>query len=61
MKIVRTSSFERSLKKLGASGADLERLEAQLAAEPTAGDVIVGLKGARKVRFSMSITARIHL
>ncbi len=54
MKIVRTSSFERSLKKLGGSGADLERLEAQLAAEPTAGDVIVALKGARKVRFSMA-------
>ncbi len=43
MDIVRTSLFERSLKKLGASAAD-----------PTVGDVIQGLGGARKVRFAMA-------
>jgi hypothetical protein len=32
----------------------LERLESELAANPAAGDVIQGLKGARKARFSMA-------
>jgi hypothetical protein len=54
MKIVRTSLFERSLKKLGASVTDLGRLEAEIAANPTIGDVIQGLSGARKARFSMA-------
>jgi hypothetical protein len=54
MEIVRTSLFERSLKKLGASAADLKRLETEIAFNPTAGDVIQGLGGARKVRFSMA-------
>ncbi len=54
MKIVRTSLFERTLKKLGASAADLEKLEAEIAANPTGGDLIQGLRGARKMRFSMA-------
>jgi len=54
MRIIRTSLFERSLKKLGASAADLAKLEADIAANPTIGDVIQGLGGARKVRFSMA-------
>jgi hypothetical protein len=54
MEIVRTSLFERSLKKLGASPADLQRLEAEIAANPTVGDAIRGLSGARKARFSMA-------
>src|SRR3954471_9815487 len=54
MEIVRTSLFQRSLKKLRASAADLERLEAEIAANPTVGDVIQGLGGARKVRFSLA-------
>lgn len=54
MKIVLTSFFSRSLKKLGASAADLERLETGIAANPLVGDVIQGLGGARKVRFSMA-------
>jgi hypothetical protein len=54
MEIVRTSLFERSLKKLGASAADLERLETEIAFNPTVGDVIQGLSGARKARFSMA-------
>jgi hypothetical protein len=53
MEIVRTSLFERSLKKLGAS-ADLKRLETEIAFNPTVGDVIQGLSGARKARFSMA-------
>ncbi len=54
MKIVRTTLFDRSLKRLGASAIDLEKLEAELAANPAAGDVIQGLRGARKMRFSMA-------
>jgi len=53
MKIVRTRTFERSLKKLGASESDILVLEEKIAAYPEAGDVIPGLDGARKVRFSM--------
>jgi len=54
VKIVRTALFEKCLKKLGAAAADLARLEAELAARPTMGDVIQGLGGARKARFSMA-------
>ena len=54
MQIVRTRVFTRSLKKLGASEADIERLEAELARNPEAGDVIQGLAGARKIRFAMA-------
>jgi hypothetical protein len=54
MKIVRTVVFEKSLKKLGASKADIAKLESELAANPLSGDVIPGLEGARKVRFAMA-------
>lgn len=54
MKIVRTQGFERSLKRLGASRADLEKLEAEIAANPDSGDVIPGLGGVRKIRFGMA-------
>jgi hypothetical protein len=47
MEIVRTSLFERSLRKLGAGAADLQRLEAEIAANPTVGDAIRGLSGAQ--------------
>jgi hypothetical protein len=53
MKIVRTAMFGKSLKKLGASVADLESLEQEIANNPEAGDVIPGLGGARKIRFGM--------
>ncbi|MHB8286784.1 MAG: type II toxin-antitoxin system RelE/ParE family toxin [Caulobacteraceae bacterium] len=53
MKIVRTLSFNRAVKKLGASEADLKALEVEIAAHPEAGDVIKGLSGARKLRFPM--------
>ncbi len=53
MQVVRTAAFVKSLKKLGASVEDLDRLEAELAANPKAGDVIPGLGGARKIRFGL--------
>ena len=54
MRIVRTAAFEKCLKKIGASKADLAKLESELAANPLAGDVIQGLSGARKARFAMA-------
>lgn len=53
MQIVRTRTFEKSLRKLGASETDIAALEEEIAANPQAGDVIPGLGGARKVRFAM--------
>jgi hypothetical protein len=53
MEVVRTSTFMKSLKKLGATEADIEKLESELVRNPEAGDVIPGLSGARKIRFSM--------
>ncbi|MBS7546231.1 type II toxin-antitoxin system RelE/ParE family toxin [Ancylobacter oerskovii] len=53
MKIVRTSAFDRSVAKAGASRAEVDALELALAANPDAGDVIPGMHGARKVRFAM--------
>lgn len=53
VKIVRTTIFTKCLKKLNASESDIERLESELASNPSAGDVIQGLSGARKVRFAM--------
>jgi len=53
MKIVRTTVFTKALKKLGATAADIDALEAEVAINPNVGDVIPGMSGARKVRFSM--------
>lgn len=53
MEIVRAELFNKTLKKLGATEADLARLEAEIATNPNAGDVIQGLAGARKIRFAM--------
>lgn len=55
MDFVRTRSYEKGLKrlrKLGASGADLDAIETTLTANPRSGDVIAGSGGLRKVRFS---------
>jgi hypothetical protein len=54
MEIIRTRTFERSLKKLGASDGELAALEEAIASDPTSGDVIPGLGGARKIRFGMA-------
>jgi hypothetical protein len=54
MEIVRTTLFEKSLKKLGASETDLKKLEGAIIANPYAGDVIQGLSGARKIRFGVA-------
>ena len=51
MEIVRTRRFDRDLKKMGVSAQDAAKLEEVLVENPTAGDVIPGLGGVRKVRF----------
>jgi hypothetical protein len=53
MKVVRTNVFLRCLKKLHATKAEINALEAAIVANPNAGDVIPGLGGIRKIRFAM--------
>jgi hypothetical protein len=52
MQIYRTKTFLKHLKKLGVTQTELLALEDEIAADPTIGDVIPGLKGARKIRFA---------
>lgn len=55
MDFVRTRSYEKGLnrlRKLGATEADLDRIEHQIAENPDAGDVIKGSGGLRKLRFA---------
>lgn len=53
MQIVRTQRYQRDLKRIGASQADIDRLESMVATNPTVGDVIPGLGGIRKLRFRL--------
>ena len=53
MQIVRTRLYLRQMKRLGASSTDMGRLEAEIAVNPQAGDVIPGLMGLRKIRFAL--------
>lgn len=53
MKIVRTRRYLRDLKRLNATVAEVDDLERAIAIDPLAGDVIPGLGGIRKIRFSM--------
>ncbi len=57
MKLFRTSSYQKGLKrlrKLGASDADVATMEDAIAADPSGGDVIPASGGLRKVRFGYS-------
>ncbi len=53
MQLVRTGLYLRQMKRLGASSTDMGRLEAEIALNPEAGDVIAGLMGLRKIRFAL--------
>jgi len=53
VQIVRTGLYLRQMKRLGASSTDMGRLEAEIAVNPQAGDVIPGLMGLRKIRFAL--------
>ena len=55
MDFVRTRTYEKALKrlrKLGATEADFDSVEREIAANPRAGDVIKRSGGLRKLRFS---------
>ena len=51
MELIRTTAFTKATQKLGVTEAELEALEAEIATNPQAGDVIQGLKGVRMIRF----------
>lgn len=51
MKVFHTSTFARSVRKLGLTEAEVAALEADIVLNPEAGDVIKGLGGVRKIRF----------
>lgn len=51
MQIVRTKRYARDMRRIGATPADMNRLEAQIASNPRAGDVIPDMMGLRKLRF----------
>lgn len=53
MRIVCTSRYARDLKRLGVTEAEAATIETTIASHPTAGDVIVGLGGVRKLRFAV--------
>ena len=53
VQFVRTSRYLKDLKRIGASASDAARLEAEIASNPQAGDVIPGLGGLPKIRFGM--------
>ena len=53
MKIVQTKRYLKDLKRLGATADDIDKLELDIANSPEAGDVIPGLEGVRKIRFSI--------
>jgi hypothetical protein len=53
MELIRTLSFTKAIAKLKVTDAELAALETEIATNPQAGDVIQGLKGVRKIRFSM--------
>lgn len=54
MKLVRTTRYEKGLKrlrKLGAIDDDFDQAERDIASNPEIGDVIAGTGGLRKMRF----------
>ncbi len=55
VEIIRTQTYLRNLKrlkKLGATDADVLAMEDRIAADPSAGAVIKGSGGMRKIRFA---------
>lgn len=52
MRIVRTKRYVKDLKRLGVAIDERDALERSIAADPTGGDVVQGLRGIRKLRFA---------
>ena len=53
MRIFRTRSYERDLKRLRLTAVEATLIETAIVENPTAGDIIPGLHGLRKLRFAM--------
>jgi hypothetical protein len=53
MEVVRTRQFVKDLKRIGATEADQTRLETEITNRPDAGALIPGLRGLRKMRFTL--------
>ena len=53
MKIFRTRTFLKDVKRMGVTEKELKLVEHEIAADYTVGDVIQGTGGARKIRFAM--------
>lgn len=54
MKIVRTRRYLKDMERIGATERDVGRLEEAVSTNPTAGDVVPGLGGIRKLRFALA-------
>jgi hypothetical protein len=52
MEIVRTNRYLKDIKRLNATKSEVGALEAMIAQNPLAGNVIPGLQGIRKIRFA---------
>ncbi len=52
VQIVRTRRYVKDLKRLGVAAGEQDVLERSIASDPTAGDVVRGLSGIRKLRFA---------
>jgi hypothetical protein len=53
MEIYRLPRYVKDLKRIGATDADRDKLETEIVSRPLAGNVIKGLRGIRKIRFSV--------
>ena len=53
MEIFRTKTFIKAVRKLGAAEEEVRAVENEIATNHTAGDVIAGTSGARKIRFAI--------
>jgi hypothetical protein len=53
MEIVRTRQFVKDLRRIGMTEVEQARLEDEIKSRPGAGDLIQGLRGIRKIRFSL--------
>jgi len=61
VKIVRTKTYEKGLKrlrKLGASALDLSEMEHAIISDPKGGDVVKDAGGLRKMRFGYASTGK---
>ena len=61
MRIVRTQTYAKSVKrlvKLGARGPEIDKMEETIAFSPSVGDVIPGAGGLRKMRFAFGAAGK---